>query len=370
MGVGPLLLYGLTAIAPLVIRDLDITRAQFGLFASVAYLAAALASRPAGRLVDRHSERRVSIVLYAGAAAALVLAAASWDYTVLLVAVVLCGLAQALSNPVTNRLVATHVGARQWGTVTGIKQSGVQMAQFFAGIVLPTVAVAVGWRGAIAYCMIVVAVGFAFSILHLPPEPTHEPERALQSADALPREVWGLATFAFLTGTALQATNVYLPLYGYEVLHLTVAHAGLISAVVGGVGLLGRIGWGALSGVARRPSVPMLLVAGVGAAGTLTIALSGWLHEDILLWVGAVLFGASGVAANVVVMLALIRVTPLHQLGRASGVLAVGLFAGFAVGPVSLGAAIDSLGSYDLVWPCVTAAYVVAAVVALGCRRS
>jgi MFS family permease len=370
MGVGPLLLYGLAATAPLVISEFALNRTEFGLFASTAFVSAAVSSGFAGRLVDRYSERRITVALYAGAGASLGVAAFSWSYASLLVAVVISGAAQALSNPVTNRLVSTHVGERARGLATGIKQSGVQMAQLFAGTVLPTLAIAFGWRGALGASIALTIAGLVLSLSYLPHRSVAVDDASENQPGALPAQVWFLAAFALLTGAAMQATNVYLPLYGYERLDLPIATAGLVAAVVGGVGLVGRIGWGYLSGAVRKPGTPMLVVVLIAALGSACIGLAGSLGDAWLLWVGAVIFGVAGIAANVVVMLTLIRTTPLHLLGQASGALSTGLYLGFAIGPVSFGALVDQFGGYGLGWAVVTAAYVAAALlVAIGGRR-
>jgi cyanate permease len=53
-------------------------------------------------------------------------------------------------------------------------------------------------------------------------------------------------------------------------------------------------------------------------------------------------------------------------IGRASGVLAVGLYAGFAIGPVSFGALVDHTDSYQIGWIAVVLAYLAAALLVLA----
>src|SRR5690606_7038648 len=128
--------------------------------------------------------------------------------------------------------------------------------------------------------------------------------------DALPiSAVWWLAAFAFLSGCALQATNVYLPLYGYQAVGLAGAAAGALTAVVGGVGLVARILWGRMVGRVPAPRAPLLVLVAGSLLGLGLILLAGTAGAA-LLWVGTAVFAATGIAASVVLMVTVIRVVP------------------------------------------------------------
>ncbi|MGO1835230.1 MAG: MFS transporter, partial [Actinomycetaceae bacterium] len=240
MGIGPLLVYGLTAMSPSIIDDLDLTRAQFGVFATAAFITAAICSTVFGALVDRWSVARTMVVLYAGAVASLVVAALARSIVWLVAAVVISGAIQALSNPVTNRLVASHAAPDSRGTLVGVKQSGVQMAQALAGLAMPPLALLVTWRGSLAAGTVVALAGLALTLRYLPR--TEADGRSASTSGtsvtlgAIPGVVWWLAGYAMLNGVAIQATNVYLPLYGYEELGITRTVAGMLPTVVGAVG--------------------------------------------------------------------------------------------------------------------------------------
>ncbi|MGW0288478.1 MFS transporter [Streptomyces tuirus] len=369
MGAGPLALYTLTATAPLVTADLGIGGARLGVLPATAFALAALVSPVAGRYADRLSGRVVLAVLFAGAGLALLGVAAAPSYGWLLAAVALSGATQALSNPVTNQLIAAHVSQGQRGGLMGVKQSGVQMSQFGAGLLLPSLALWWGWRGAALAAAVVAAVGLVMvrsAVPATPPAPGRDPGR--RPAD-LPVAVWWLTGYALVSGAALQATNVYLPLYGFERLEMPVRAAGLTAAVAGGVGLVARIAWGRSADRVRNPYPLLSALAAVSALAVGGLLMAETMHAPALLWAGAALFGASGIAANVVIMLALVRTTPLRVVGSASGVLAVGLYLGFALGPVCFGLLADAAGSYRPAWFGVAAANVLAAGVAFAGRR-
>jgi MFS family permease len=363
MGIGPLLIYALTATAPLVISELELSRTQFGSFAATAFAAAAVTSAGIGRLVDEGSERATMIVLFAGAGLALVLAAVSGNYLALLFAVVVSGAAQALSNPLTNRLVSTHARPGGRGLLMGVKQSGVQMAQLVAAVAVPSLALLFGWRGALASTAALAIMGIALAWVSVPGSARVSPVRVSRGETApLPSLVWWLTGHALLSGAALQAVNVYLPLYGYEELGLSLRSAALTAAVVGGVGMAARIAWGTLTERIVSTALPLLGLSLLASVGVLGIILADSASSPPLLWVGAAVFGASGIAANVVLMVAVVKTVPLVSVGRASGVLAIGLYVGFAIGPIAFGAIVDRSSSYLLGWSAVGAAYVANAV--------
>lgn len=364
MGIGPLAVYALSALSPLVTSALNLNRTQLGLLATIAFIAAAISSGVVGRAADVLSARLVMAVLFLAAGVALLAIGLARSYVWLLIAVGVSGSAQALSNPITNRLISSHIPPGRRGALMGVKQSGVQMSQFVAGLALPSVALLLGWRGAIATAAAFALPGLALLHHSIPAHKSATQFAGSRRARDLPKAVWWLGGYAFLTGAAVQATNVYLPLFGYERLHLPVATAGLAAAMVGGVGLAARIVWGQLADRCRLPHRPLAFLAGASAVSALVLLAAGIAGWAWLMWLAAALFGASGIATNVVAMLAIVRVADPSVVGTASGVLAVGLYLGFAVGPVCFGSVVDALG-YSTGWAGVAAVSVAAATVAL-----
>ncbi|MEX5295413.1 MFS transporter [Kocuria sp. CPCC 205268] len=160
MAVGPLLTHSLSAMSPLVIEDLELTEAQFGLLATTTFFVAALAAVRTGRWADRLSARALLLVMFVGAALAMLLTAAAPGYAVLLLAMVVSGLGQVMANPATNRLIRLHVPAARRASWLGVKQAGVQASQLVAGLTFPALGLLLGWRIAV-----LVAVGVVLLLL-------------------------------------------------------------------------------------------------------------------------------------------------------------------------------------------------------------
>lgn len=374
MGAGPVMNYGISATSTLIITDLGITEAQFGMLASACFLSAALSSLSLGRLSDRISGRSQLLLIFGGTAVALIVMAVSGSYVWLLVAVALSGPAQAISNPTTNRIILHRVEPERRPGWLGIKQSGVQASQLFSSLFFPAAALVAGWRGAAAGAAVVMGALLLYSWNKLPVEPLR-PGRTQPAAGAgsgrqlLPRSVWLLAGFALLSGSGMQATNVYLPLYAQRELGFSLLLAGAAAAVSGVVGVASRILWGRR--MAAGSPIPLLLMTlalgAVGGAGLLLAA--GLTGVPALLWGGVLLHGITVLGVNVVVMAAVLRDVAPDRVGSASGVVSLGMYAGFAAGPLAMGLLLQYSDGFLAGWLFVAAGYLLCGILALVLYR-
>src|SRR5207302_7706378 len=104
----------------------------------------------------------------AGALGVAVAAAGGRHYSGLVAGAAVFGISVAFGNPATNQLAARGVTPGRHGLVTGVKQSGVQIGAFLAGLVLPALAGAAGWRAALGGCALVGAVGLGLIGRYVP----------------------------------------------------------------------------------------------------------------------------------------------------------------------------------------------------------
>lgn len=364
--------YGLSATSTLIISDLGISEAQFGLLATVCFLSAALSSISLGRLSDRISGRAQLLLIFGGTALALILMAVSRSYVWLLVAVALAGPAQAISNPTTNRVITHHVEPARRPGWLGIKQSGVQASQLFSSLFFPAAALLAGWRGSAAGAAVVMGALLLYSWNKLPADPPRlKPggAAAVVGHPPFPPTVWLLAGFALLSGAGMQATNVYLPLFAQRELGFSLVLAGAAAAAAGVVGVASRILWGRR--MAGGTAVPVLLVTlalgAIGGAGLLLAA--GQTGLPALLWSGVALHGATVLGVNVVVMAAVLREVAPERVGAASGVVSLGMYAGFAAGPLAMGLLLQYSGGFLAGWIFVAAGYLLCVLLAFVLYR-
>ncbi|MFF0204254.1 MFS transporter [Streptomyces sp. NPDC005017] len=353
-------LFLLGALGPRLVDDLGVSPTVLGLTTTVGFGAAAVLSPLGGRVVDRVGPRRCLIALLLVSAAALALIGAAPGTAFLLAAVALGGLPQALANPATNKSILAAVPAERRGSVTGTKQSGVQLGAFAAGLPLAALAGAVGWRGAVwtAAAAAVVTAVWAARTLPADPPPKYTP------ASWLPRgTIAWLAAFSLLLGCGIASVNTYLALYGVRRLGLGETAAAALVAVLGVAGIAGRVGW---SRLADRPGRALWLPSGlaVGAVAA-SLLLTASAHVRPLAWVAAVAVGVFAVAANAVSMVLVMQRAAPGRAGQDSALVSAGFFAGFALGPPLFGL-LASAGRYGTGWLLVAAEFAGAGAVALA----
>lgn len=364
MGIGPLFLYTLTAISPLVIADLDLSPAEYGAISTVTFGSAALSALLLGGPSNRFGARTVMVAVSVGSITGLAVLALAESYAVVLVAGVLSGVAQALSNPATNRMVA-GVPVQQWGALIGWKQSGVQAAQLVAGLSAPLIAAAAGWRRAVAAGVLLGLLGVVSALATRPGAGADRTQG--RSEESGPISVGTLTAYTFFIGFGLQATNAHLPLFAHVELGLGLRPAGLIAALVGLVGLLSRIWWGRRADAGSRQAATLLTLA-VGAALGVVLVMASTLVGSWLVWVGAAVFGAAALASNSVTMVVLIGTVPVESLGTATAFLATGMYLGFGTGPLAFGLTLDLGAGFGVAWLVPLAAFVAAALISLPRR--
>jgi predicted MFS family arabinose efflux permease len=311
----------------------------------------------------------VALVSLATAAVALVALALSPTYALLLLLAALAGLALAAGNPVTNKLVAIHMAPGGRGLVMGGKQSGVQVGAFVAGAVLAPLAVAIGWRSALAWSAVIPLAGIALALAVVPPDRTASPAAAEGRSGAVPRSVYWLAAYAFLMGSGVAAVNAYMPLYLVERADAPKEVAGAVAATIGLVGIFSRIAWGWASERMRHFSLPLLLL-GFGAVLAVLLLAAVEAVGLWLAWPAAAIFGATAVTWNSVGMLAVITSSGVGMAGRASGVVTFGFYIGFVASPMLFGLLVDRSSGYTLAWLLVGVTFAITALVIAAWRRS
>ncbi|MCQ2001009.1 MFS transporter [Arthrobacter zhaoxinii] len=372
MGAGPMMNYGLSATSTLIMADLGISEAQFGVLAATCFAGAAVSSMWLGRLSDRIAARSQLLIIFGGTALALGFAAVSGNYFWLLAAVLLSGPAQAISNPTTNRIIIRAVEPGKRPGWMGIKQSGVQASQLFSSLFFPAAALVAGWRGAAVGAVVVLFLLLAYAWFRLPPEPRLAAPQASgrRTADRkFPGSVWLLAAFALFSGAGMQATNVYLPFFAQREIGFSLLMGGVTAAVAGVVGVTSRVLWGRRMADGVRASTLLLILAAGAVCGAALLLAAGQTGAPALLWSGVVFHGASVLGVNVVVMAGVLREVPPERVGSASGAVSLGMYSGFALGPLAMGLLLQYSGGFLAGWLSIGAAYLICGGIGLAYRR-
>lgn len=335
--VGPL---GIPAIAPLIRESLGLSVAQAGSFLSAYYTGAALMSLPAGWMADRWGVRGTMVVGQVLIALGLSGVAGAPAFGFLTAMMIGAGAGYGTLNPTTAKAVLGWFPRRQRATVLGFKQMGFPLGGALGALLMPWLALGLGWRTAVLISASVIALLGALTWLGYRDAPGAEDARALSGSGVLravltTRDLWlvALATLIFAGVQTVFLGFLVLYLRDSVGMELRAAAGYLVLAQV--MGMVGRAGFGIISdrllGGRRRI---VLMLAGLGTAScSLLMAMTGpgapaWLLTPLALAVGFFGIGWNGV-----------QHTLMAELAGARG-------AGTAVG---LGLAISSLGV--TIWP-------------------
>ncbi|MFI5763700.1 MFS transporter [Streptomyces sp. NPDC051563] len=352
MAFSMLQLFLLGALGPRLVGELGVSPALLGWTTTVGFGTAAVLSPLGGRLVDRIGPRRSLVLLLSVSAAALALIGAAPGPGYLLAAVALGGLPQALANPATNKAILAAVPPGRRGPVTGMKQSGVQLGAFAAGLPLTALAGGIGWRGAVWTAAATAALAAVCALRALPADPQAAPAGA--RASLVPRgDIAWLAVFSLFLGCGIASVNTYVALFGAQRLGMGPTAAGALVAVLGVAGIAGRVGWSRAARPGRAEWLPGALAAGAVGAAVLLLAAPG---AGALVWVAAVAVGVFAVSANAVSMVLVMQRSAPGRAGQDSALVAAGFFAGFAVGPLLFGP-LANAGHYGTGWLLVAAEF-------------
>lgn len=361
--------FGLGVLGPFLVDDLDLADSSIGILVATSFAVAMVSSLVVGRLVDNAPDRWLLPGLSLYCALAVGAVSVSPTYTWLLMTVGAAGIAQAAANPVTNRLILDHVAASRRGSVIGMKQSGVQVGSFLAGLVLPQVALKIGWRGAFGLVGVVALAVILLAWRAVPATPNDATSLPAGRSVGFPSaELRRLMAYVFFMGGGVAATTAYLPLYGRDDFGLGQASAGALVAVLGAMGILARITWAARAN--RAESVfPALLALASGAAAFGVVL---WQADPLglwALWVGAAGLGATAVAQQSVAMLGVLKLRS-GRPGQNAAMASMAFFAGFVGSPIAFGVLLDNSLGYDLSWLLVIAQFAIAALVVVARPRT
>lgn len=332
--MGTLPVFLLSAQAVLVQEEVGISNLQVGLAASTFFATAALASVPAGYVVERVG-RRFS------AAGAGLLATSSLlgvsifpsPYPLLMVFIAMGGVANALGQVAANVLLTQAVPRARQGLAFGTKQSAVPVSSLLGGLAVPMIGVTVGWRWAFAGGA---ALALTVAILSLlPGEDRGGERRAAGRPRALAPASWALVVVAVGTGLASAATNAlaaYLVVWSVQV-GFEPSSAGFLLAAASAGSVIARV---ALGMAADRHEWKVLpVVAAQLAVGSLSfVLLSGGRQASVA--IGALIAFWIGWAWPGLLVLAVVRSSPASP-GISTSIMQMGAFVGGAAGPAIFG---------------------------------
>ncbi|OGQ78871.1 MAG: hypothetical protein A3F90_09225 [Deltaproteobacteria bacterium RIFCSPLOWO2_12_FULL_60_19] len=366
--IGATAQYGINTLAPFYQQDLDLSRAQIGLFFTAFYLGMAGLSLPAGWLADRLGVRSTALGghLLLGLYTAAVAAAPSfgWAFAIFLFA----GLGYSFLNPASTKGVMHWFSRAERATAMGIKQTGVPAGGVVAAVLAPSLVLLAGWRIAfVGLGVINLLSGFIFWFLWREPavdvaqaEPAAAPTAAGRPGS------WMKQLLCVSFGTALLLVGqmsllTYVPLYLKETAGLSSYWASQALALTQLGGMVGRVGWGVVSDRlfhgARK--VVLVLIGFLSVALTFALgALPGTPSLIVVLplifFAGVCMVGFQGVSYALIG-----EIAGKAQTGAALGMVITINSIGTIFGTPLFGYIVDVTGSYSTAWQALAVAILV-----------
>jgi MFS family permease len=319
VGISSLYFYSLGIFIKPMAAEFGWTRGEASLGALVGTAAAALASIPTGRLVDRYGGRPVALASLALLAVGFcALGALTHDLASFLVIAAALSLVTAGSSPLSfTRLVVARFD-RSRGMALGLVLAGTGLGAILIPALLTPYVAREGWRS--GYLLLAAEVPIATLM--------RQPVFALL-----------LATF-FLAATAVLGTVVqFVPMLSDW--GLSPAAAGGIAALIGVAAIAGRLVAGALLDRFPAHAIAALLFV-AAASGLVVLALGGVTFAAT----GALITGlAIGAEVDLIAFLVARHFPPIAY-GKAYGAIYTGFLVGGALGPALSGFLHDATGDY------------------------
>jgi len=355
--VGPL---GIPSIAPLIREDLGLSMAQAGSFLSAYYIGAAVMSLPAGWMADRWGVLATMVVGQAIIAGGLFGVAGSGAFSLLTAIMVCAGAGYGMLNPTTAKAAMAWFPRRQRATAVGLKQVGLPLGGAVGALVMPPLALWLGWRSTVTVpASLIAALALLTWLLYRDPPSASVAVTGTSAGGRMSlarvlanRDLW-LVSISTLVFAGMQTVWMsFLVLYLTEVLRLSLVQAGRYLVMAQVAGMAGRVIFGMLSdGYFEGRRRIVLVIAGVGStACSLVMAETGPQTGAWVLAPLALAFGFFGIGWNGVQHTLLAELVGPRGAGTAVGLGLSVSSLGVSICPPIFGLAVQRLGGFGIPW--------------------
>jgi MFS family permease len=335
----PVFLVG--GLAVQISEELGFSPAGLGLAVSAYFGASALASVPAGALVERYGSTTIARAgIGLAALSLLTIAVAAHSLWSLIAILALGAAANAMGQLASNTSLSRHIPVRRQGLAFGVKQAAIPVSTLLAGAAVPVVALTVGWR----WAFVSAAVGAVGALFVVPTERNEQRRKSTNGGDRATAALVVIGIGATLAAGSANALGTFL-------VDSAVADgfapgvAGLALTLGGAVGVAARIGGGWLAD--RMPDRQISVIAGMLTVGAAGLAVLSVLNTATLI-VGVTLGFGLGWAWPGLMNFAVVRLHP-QAPAAATSITQTGVYAGGCIGPLGLGALAAGAG-YPTMW--------------------
>jgi len=369
---------GVAALAGFLQQDFTLSAAETGLLITASYAAPTFSLLFVGDLLDRKSERLIIGIGAAFAGAALLLAATSGNFVMLLVWLFVVGLGYSTTQPGGSKSVSSWFRGSRLGLAMGIRQAGLPLGGAIAAATLSAIAATWGWRIAFVFgAAAVLGGGIAFALIYRPPPDLDD--AASRRATLTWTAVAGLLRAswmrnAMVAGLALVSAQygilTWLMIYLRDHAHIALTRGAWFLSLMQLAGAGGRVVLAAWSDRAPAARFRLLAVSMIAVAGgVLVLLFIPPQTPELFLALVAAWLGFFGLGWYGPWVAYLAEVAPADKVGLTLGAAMAINQLGIIGAPPLLGLVHDLTGGYAALWAAIVALLAVAYALT-GLRRS
>jgi MFS family permease len=322
------------------------------LYAPLTYTVAFVLNFKMPWLLARFGGMGLSLVCIAACALGLLCLVPAFAGVALLLPLMF-GLAVAAMNPASAQVLAPRTSTRSASLVMSIKQMGIPLGAILAGLVVPLLLARGSWRMSIidlAFLSAAMIVVFAPSVRWLngvgaPSAHGYRPLEPAKQLLAIPG--MGMMVLAAAVFSVMQiCLRTFLPVYLVKDLHLSLALTGFVFSASQAAGVIGQLGWAAMSDRLFAPYLTMSIMGLVMAAAAFLSAMFTPAWPVAAIVAVSMAFGVGVGGFGPVVLGEIARRAAPEKAGVLTGGLNLFLFVGVVAGPLVFGV-ITSAADYS-----------------------
>lgn len=351
--------YTPAVVAPVASRDIGVAATAIGAFTSLIYLLAAVSAPIGGAFVARRGAVRVSQLGLVLTGAGLALCGLVHPAMVLAGAIMI-GMGYGPVTPASSALLIERTPQRMRNLIMSIRQTGVPIGGALAGVIVPWLMVAGGWRFAVLVMGgLCVALALLLQLIRSTYDGHVQDDLQLVAAQrpslaAMLKMVFADVQLRRLSYASFAYAGMQICFASYLVVFLTgnagmgVVNAGIVLSSAMIAGIVGRILWGVIADYSGNPRLLLALLGAVMAACALLMSMvsAAWPFAAVLLLCGV--FGATAVGWNGVYIAEVAHVAPEGKVAVATGASLALTYFGAVVGPFIFWIIVTLSGSYGV----------------------
>lgn len=348
-----------SVLAPAAAPELGVEAADVAYYVSLVYLAAMLSTLGGGTVNRRLGPIRfIQAGLTVAAAGSFLFAVGGVALAAL--SAFVAGLGSGPLTIASSHILAKVTPPRLANVTFSLKQSGVPLGFAICGAALPTLALDVGWRWAAA------SIGFVSIAAALAVQPLralYDEERHASRGARLPtpaeifeplRLAWRdpiLRPMCFI-GMLFSATQAivvnFTVVYAVDGLQMSYVLAGALLSAATVTGAVGRVFWGALADLLRKPSAVLAGIGALIALAATAMAFSTPAWPVTAVYLVCIVLGGTAVGWNGVFIAESALRAPPGRAAEFTGATQLFVFGGALLSPLLFRAVLAITSSYEV----------------------